>query len=143
MRPKAAFFTDFDVMVVKAVIEWQGPAGFDDDVAIGVRVPRLGTASFDIEYTATCNDAPVCVGVITYVSVGPRDPRLHADPSGDAGEDGRARLIRPVVEDQRSGEERGGGDRVEPVVVGGEHDRRQGQERVQHDVANALAVAWR
>ena len=71
LEPKVAFFTDFDVMVVKAVIEWEGPAGFDDDVAIAVRVPRLGTASFDIEYTATCNDAPACVGVLTYVSVLP------------------------------------------------------------------------
>jgi acyl-CoA thioester hydrolase len=71
LEPKVAFFTDFDVMVVKAVIEWEGPAGFDDHVAIAVRVPRLGTASFDIEYTATCNDTPACVGVLTYVSVLP------------------------------------------------------------------------
>src|SRR4029077_1138545 len=34
--PSVAFFRDFDVMVVKAVLEWQGPAGFDDDVAIEV-----------------------------------------------------------------------------------------------------------
>ena len=81
-------------MVVKAVIEWQGPAGFDDDVAIAVRVPRLGTASFDIEYTATCNDAPACVGVITYVSVIPGTHDSTPIPAGDAGEDGRARLIR-------------------------------------------------
>ena len=71
LQPKVAFFTDFDVMVVKASIEWQGPAGFDDDVAIAVRVPRLGNASFDIEYNATCNDTPACVGVLTYVSVVP------------------------------------------------------------------------
>jgi acyl-CoA thioester hydrolase len=71
LDPKVAFFTDFDIMVVKAVIEWEGPAGFDDDVAIAVRVPRLGNASLDIEYTATCNGLPACVGVITYVSVVP------------------------------------------------------------------------
>jgi acyl-CoA thioester hydrolase len=71
LAPKVTFFTDFDVMVVKAVLEWEGPAGFDDDVAITVRVPRLGTASLDIEYRATCNGEPACVGVITYVSVVP------------------------------------------------------------------------
>jgi acyl-CoA thioester hydrolase len=71
LNPKIAFFTDFDIMVVKAVIDWDGPAGFDDDVAIAVRVARLGNASFDIEYTATCNGSLACVGVITYVSVIP------------------------------------------------------------------------
>ena len=71
LNSKEAFFTHFDVMVVKAVLEWQGPAGFDDDVAITVRVPRLGTSSFDIEYRARCNGEPACTGTITYVSVIP------------------------------------------------------------------------
>ena len=71
LNPKVAFFTEFDVMVVKAVLEWQGPAGFDDDVAVAVRIPRLGNASFDVEYAATCNDAPACIGLLTYVSVVP------------------------------------------------------------------------
>jgi acyl-CoA thioester hydrolase len=71
LNPKEAFFTHFDVMVVKAVLEWEGPAGFDDDVAITVRVPRLGTSSFDIEYCARCNGKPACTGTITYVSVIP------------------------------------------------------------------------
>jgi acyl-CoA thioester hydrolase len=71
LDPKVAFFSTFDVMVVKAVLEWQGPAGFDEDVAVAVRIPRIGTSSFDIEYTATCNGDPACVGLITYVSVSP------------------------------------------------------------------------
>ena len=71
LDPKVAFFSTFDVMVVKAVLEWEGPAGFDEDVAIAVRIPRLGTSSFDIEYTATCGGNPACTGVITYVSVTP------------------------------------------------------------------------
>jgi acyl-CoA thioester hydrolase len=69
--PKEAFFRDFDVMVVKAVLEWEGPAGFDDDVAIAVECGRLGTKSFDLVFTATCDGAPACVGTITYVSVVP------------------------------------------------------------------------
>lgn len=71
LNPKETFFTHFDVMVVKAALEWEGPAGFDDDVAITVRVSRLGTSSLDIEYTATCNGTAACVGTITYVSVVP------------------------------------------------------------------------
>jgi acyl-CoA thioester hydrolase len=70
-RPKEAFFEDFDVMVVKTVIEWSGPAGFDDDVAIRTEPTRLGTKSFDLRFTATVEGRPVCVGVITYVSVRP------------------------------------------------------------------------
>ena len=52
-NPAEAFFRDFDVMLVKAVLEWQGPAGFDDLVDIAVETARLGSASFDVRYTAT------------------------------------------------------------------------------------------
>ena len=69
--PAIAFVRDFDVMVVKAVLEWAGPARFDDDVAIGVSPTRIGNASFDLTYTATIDGAPACTGVITYVSVVP------------------------------------------------------------------------
>jgi len=69
--PAVAFVRDFDVMVVKAIVEWEGPAGFDDDVAIVVAPTRIGNASFDLTYTATVGDVPACTGVITYVSVVP------------------------------------------------------------------------
>jgi len=69
--PKVVFFSTFDVMVVKAAIEWQGPAGFDDDVDIAVTVARLGKASFDLTYTATVAGRPACTGRVTYVSVKP------------------------------------------------------------------------
>ena len=65
------FFESFDVMLVKAVLEWQGPAGFDELVDIGVGVARIGTKSFDVRYTAAVGDRPACTGVITYVSVTP------------------------------------------------------------------------
>jgi acyl-CoA thioesterase FadM len=74
-QPKEAFFSDFDVMLVKTVIEWTGPAGFDDVVEIRTEPTRLGTKSFDLRYTATVDGRPVCVGVITYVSV---QPSTHA-----------------------------------------------------------------
>ena len=71
LPPAIAFFRDFDLMVVKATIEWQGPAGFDEHVDIEVVPSRLGNASLDLRYTATVGDRPVCVGTITYVSVTP------------------------------------------------------------------------
>ena len=80
--PSVAFFRDFDVMVVKAVLDWQGPAGFDDDVAIAVAPTRIGTKSFDLQYTATVDAAPACVGTITYVSVVPGTHESVALPDG-------------------------------------------------------------
>ena len=69
--PKEAFFGEFDVMIVKAVLEWEGPAGFDDVVAIEVAPTRLGTKSFDLRYRASVAERPACTGVITYVNVLP------------------------------------------------------------------------
>jgi acyl-CoA thioester hydrolase len=70
-EPKEAFFDDFDLMIVKAVLEWEGPAGFDDVVAIEVAPSRLGTKSFDLRYRASVEGRAACTGVITYVSVKP------------------------------------------------------------------------
>ena len=69
--PATAFFRDFDLMVVKATIEWQGPAGFDEHVDVEVVPARLGNSSLDLRYTATVGERSVCVGTITYVSVTP------------------------------------------------------------------------
>ena len=80
--PAVAFFVEFDVMVVKALVEWQGPAGFDDDVAIGVVPGRIGTKSFELVYTATNEGAPACTGTITYVSVTPGSHESAEIPDG-------------------------------------------------------------
>jgi acyl-CoA thioester hydrolase len=72
-RPATAFFEDFDLMLGRAVLEWHGPAGFDDNVDIAVEPVRLGTASFDLRFEATLEDRAVCTGTITYVSVTPNE----------------------------------------------------------------------
>jgi acyl-CoA thioester hydrolase len=71
--PKETFAASgpFDAMVVKAVLEWRGPAGFDDEVTIAVRPARLGTKSFDLTNIASVDGRPACEGTITYVSVKP------------------------------------------------------------------------
>jgi acyl-CoA thioester hydrolase len=61
----------YDVMLVKAVIEWQGPARFDEWIDIEVTPVRLGTKSFDLRYRASVGDRPSCVATITYCSVQP------------------------------------------------------------------------
>lgn len=73
----ADFWTkQFDVMLVKAVVEWQGPAHFDEWVDIDVAPVRLGTRSFDLQYRARVGERPCCRATITYCSVvpGPNDP---------------------------------------------------------------------
>jgi acyl-CoA thioester hydrolase len=62
---------EFDVMLVRAVLEWQGPARFDDWVDIAVQPTRLGTKSFDLSYRASVAGVPACSATITYVSVKP------------------------------------------------------------------------
>src|SRR5690242_3281650 len=49
---QAAWVNEFDVMLVKAVVEWQGSAGFDQWVDITVEPTRLGTKSFDLTFSA-------------------------------------------------------------------------------------------
>ena len=60
LRARRRFFREFDVMVVKAVLEWQGPAGFDDDVAIAVTPVRIGTKSFDLATRRRSTGRPAC-----------------------------------------------------------------------------------
>jgi acyl-CoA thioester hydrolase len=62
---------EYDVMLVKAVIEWQGPARFDEWIDIVVAPVRLGTKSFDLQYHASVTARPCCVATITYCSVQP------------------------------------------------------------------------
>ncbi len=97
--PKEVFFSTFDVMVVKAELDWQGPAGFDDEIEIAVIPVRLGTKSFELRYEATVEGRPVCTGTVTYVSVKPvsggsvpipDDVRAAlADQTGRTGTDSR------------------------------------------------------
>jgi acyl-CoA thioester hydrolase len=78
--PNEAFFSDFDVMIVKAVLEWEGPAGFDEVVDIAVDPVRLGSKSFDLRYRASIEGRPTCTGVLTYVSVTPSTHESVAIP---------------------------------------------------------------
>ncbi len=65
------WITQFDVMLVKAVLEWQGPARFDEWIEIDVVPVRLGTKSFDLRYDARVGERACCVATITYCSVQP------------------------------------------------------------------------
>jgi acyl-CoA thioester hydrolase len=72
---------EFDVMLVRAELEWSGSARFDDWVEIAVIPVRLGTKSFDLRYDARVEGAPACTATITYVAVEPGSQRSVEIPA--------------------------------------------------------------
>ena len=68
----AEFWTiEFDVMLVRAELEWKGSARFDEWIDIDVAPVRLGTKSFDLRYRASVDGRSLCDATITYVAVEP------------------------------------------------------------------------
>ena len=59
----------WDFMLKRAVIEWQGSAGVNDELVIAVAVGRWGNTSFDVEFVGTSGDRPIFTATITYVGV--------------------------------------------------------------------------
>lgn len=62
---------EFDVMLVRAVLDWKGSARFDQWVEITAAPIRLGTKSFDLRYCAKADGQVACEATITYVAVQP------------------------------------------------------------------------
>ena len=62
---------EFDVMLVKATIEWAGPAHFDEWIDVAVAPTRIGSKSFDLRYRAAVGERPCCDATITYVAIRP------------------------------------------------------------------------
>jgi acyl-CoA thioester hydrolase len=73
---------EFDVMLVKAVVEWSGPAGFDDFLDIEVAPSRIGTKAFDLSYRASVDGREACRATITYCAVRPGLNEPFAIPDG-------------------------------------------------------------
>jgi acyl-CoA thioester hydrolase len=67
---------EWDVMVKKATVTWDGAAKVHDDLAIAVSVSRWGNSSFDVRFDGTVEGSPVFTAEITYVAVvtGTTDP---------------------------------------------------------------------
>lgn len=59
----------WDIMLVKAVVEWQGTAGIGDTIDIAVGVSRWGNTSFDMHFVGAVGERPVFTATITYVGV--------------------------------------------------------------------------
>ena len=92
------WINEFDVMLVKAVVEWSGPAGFDDWIDIAVAPSRIGTKSFDLSYRASVEGRDACRATITYCAVAPglNQPFVIPDP---VRAELTARLVAPAGAD--------------------------------------------
>jgi acyl-CoA thioester hydrolase len=60
---------DFDFMVVKAVLEWQGSARYAEELDVEVHAARWGTKSFDVACVGGVGERPVFTTTLTYVGV--------------------------------------------------------------------------
>ena len=60
---------EWDVMVKKATVTWDGAAKVHDDLAIAVSVSRWGNSSFDVRFDGTVEGEAVFTAEITYVAV--------------------------------------------------------------------------
>lgn len=75
-KPTDAFDGSFEMQTVKQVVEWTGPARFDDVLEIAISATRFGTTSFDltcrIRRASAGETDPIVTVVTTYVHVDPR-----------------------------------------------------------------------
>ena len=51
LAPSDIFDGSFEIQVVKLLIEWTGPARFDDTLEIAVTTTNIGTTSFTLGFT--------------------------------------------------------------------------------------------
>jgi acyl-CoA thioester hydrolase len=60
-----------DTFAVKATLEYEGPARFDDDLDVGVRVARLGRSSMTVAFEIRRRGDRLVKGELIYVFVDP------------------------------------------------------------------------
>jgi acyl-CoA thioester hydrolase len=72
----------WDFMLKKAVLEWDGPATLGDEIDIDVAVARWGTSSFDVGFVGLVGERRVFSATITYVSVEPGANTTKPTPEG-------------------------------------------------------------
>jgi acyl-CoA thioester hydrolase len=75
----------WDYMLRRAEIEWHGPAGLGDVIAIESTIARWGTTSFVVDHDLHVGDRSVVSVVVTYVGIeagtsrtAPPPPRVRA-----------------------------------------------------------------
>ena len=84
MLPDPADMTNgnFEYQLVKLLIEWKGPARFDDVLAVDVATKAVGRTSFSLGFTfkKAGNDEPILTAETVNVLVDPKTWRKMAIP---------------------------------------------------------------
>jgi acyl-CoA thioester hydrolase len=106
---------DWDFMLKKATVEWQGAATVHEVLDIEVGVQRWGSTSFDVAFTGRVGQRPVFRCVITYVGVGfgtkdkaPPPPEVRARLSDPPGSENFPRLPDDCLSDAPGAEDPAG-----------------------------------
>lgn len=82
LHPRSVFNGDFEMQVVRLLVEWKAPALLDDVIEIAVRPTRFGTTSFTLGFEIRrAGEAAVLVTGETV--------NVHAHRVGDAWEKAR------------------------------------------------------
>lgn len=63
------FAAGFDAQIVHTEVDWQGSAGWGDDLELGIDIERVGTTSFTLRFVAHVGDRPVVTASTVYVVV--------------------------------------------------------------------------
>lgn len=75
---------EFDVAVVRAVLDFRAPALLDDVLYVGAQATRLGNSSFDVRYCIWRDDEPdgtvILEAQLTYVNYDARTRRSRPIP---------------------------------------------------------------
>ena len=71
-----------DLFVVKASIDYHGPARYDDILDIGVRVARIGNSSMQFALGIFLGDRHLIAGELVYVNAVPATRKATRVPSG-------------------------------------------------------------
>ena len=71
---------DADLYVVKAGLEYHGPARFDDELEIGVRVRKIGNSSIVFDLGIFRQGEHLIEGEIVYVNANPRTKKPSTVP---------------------------------------------------------------
>ncbi len=65
------FSLDWDYMIARSAIEWQGPARSGEMLTIDTGIVRYGSSSFDVGYIGSVEERPVFTARAVCVSVRP------------------------------------------------------------------------
>jgi acyl-CoA thioester hydrolase len=59
----------WEMMLKKAIVEWQGSVGSGDRLDVDLGIVSWGRTSWTVGYVGTCEGKPVFTGEVVYVSV--------------------------------------------------------------------------